>query len=225
MASFLSKITDKLERTDAEQGMRRNQRARVADAPATPGSFPTFHSLMSCLLRARDKVLLSRKSSDWPNIEIERRLGMIIRGNRRWQSLKSTCYPGTKDSAAFIVDEDAKRANDVNFEVGIDQSHAERLPGIFSPEKFEITSTTEQLVRISGEKVRFDATGDKPVRFLEEKTKLIRSDIALYAYHYDVRIDCCLEQPLDGEVPPSAQSSWEMERLKRRTSYRSRAPG
>lgn len=61
----------------------------------------------------------------------------------------------------------------------------------------------------------------KPFCPLEQKTTKVRHDIALYAFHYDIRVDCSMERPVPGpSVSDSTVSHWRMERLKRRTSYR-----
>jgi len=222
MKRSLESLSQQVAKNDAERLARSTtQRPRLEVLGGD--SVPAFHAMMSSLLSVRERLRTTCEEASWPNTEVEVRIGMVVKGCRRWQSLKSNCFPGSSGSGAYSIDEDSKRTHGVEFIAGIDQAHAERLPAIFGSDKYTRTATTEQVVRIA-EKIRYDATPGAPMRLLEEKTKILRTDIAMFAYHYDLRIDCNLERPLSGGVPDGLQSKWEKERRKSRTTFKSINP-
>ena len=221
---MLQDLKRKLDKTNAEMEQRQVVKAKInpSEDNLSSGSSTMFQSIAITLLSTRDKIKSNIDPGEFKNIEIEIRLGMIIKGIRRWKSLNTACFPGTKEPIAFAVNEEAKRFYDISFDVGIDASHSERLKNIFTSEKYTTTETSEHLIRILPDKTRFEVVQGKPNKLLEEKSKLFRSDIALFAFHYDMRLDCCKETPLVGTLSSHLADNWDMERLKRRTSYISR---
>jgi hypothetical protein len=60
------------------------------------------------------------------------------------------------------------------------------------------------------------------IQFVETKEKLIRSDVSLLAFQYDIRIDCAKETPsqsMKSGTDTFSADNWSHERLKRRRSF------
>ena len=207
-----------------QQRMRRDEPHSVF----LPGSKTDFAAIGESLWALRDTILKQRPNEgEWKNIEIEVRLGMITSGVRRWRSLISQSF---KDNltGAFIIDASNKHKYGVDFDAGIDRTHSQRLDRIFA--NFDKSEVTEQLVRITDDKIRYEVKAGQDDKPLEQKeAPICRSDIAMYAFHYDIRINCCVETPIEAEYSNSGKNhssasskNWKMERLKRRISYTSK---
>lgn len=122
-------------------------------------------------------------------------------------------------SYIHTLTKDPRLDYELQFDAGIDQTRSDLMKDIFSAKKYDKKKPVEQLVRQTESKVRYDATHGKQPRLLDQKSTKARHDLALYAFHYDIRIDCCMETPLSGSATEGITSQWVIERLKRRTSY------
>ena len=86
---------------------------------------------------------------------------------------------------------------------------------------------------LEGSNLRWQVPLDRSegdVQFVESKEKLIRSDVSLLAFQYDIRIDCAKETPSSQSATASNlgtdalnTENWSNERLKKRKKYTPRS--
>ena len=210
---------------DMHQGIQQQRMKRDETGHGfLPGSKTDFAAIGESLWMLRDTILRQRPNQDQrENIEVETRLGMITNGDRRWRSLISHSF---KDNltGAYIIDGSNKHQHGVDFQAGIDRTHSQRLDKIF--ESFHKSELTEQLVRITDDKIRYEVrTGQKDRPLEQKEAPLFRRDIAMYAFHSDIRLDCCIETPMKASEFDNERGNshnWTTERLKRRISYTSK---
>ena len=165
-----------------------------------------FHSLMSQLLELRDSLNKKYSVEEKVNLEIEIRFGMLTRDNyRRWCSLDSSCFPGTREHRAVIATNNVKRNNELSFSAGIDEILYNRLrQHIFIPEIYKKLEQSIQLQRsVQGPGnlrwlVPFENPDFGELKLLESKSKLheLSTDIAMLGHYYDIRIGCATENAI-----------------------------
>ena len=197
--------------------------------PSRDNSISLTNSIIHCMLDLREKIKMC--SADINKIEVEVRVGMILKDHRRWHSSVTTCYPGTKEPRALIV---PTLKHSLNFDAGIDETLMGRIKRVLK-DSGNFLKTEQIILQRSSEgppRLRWEVPYDNPetgeCTLLEAKEKLFNAtDICLLAHHYDVRIDCATETRITTSVPSTSvrsvgvikKNEWKMERLKRRVSF------
>lgn len=150
-------------------------------------------------------------------IELEIRFGILTVGSKR-------IFPRNSLRKGFIFDEAQRKANNMMYKAGVDETYAKNFKSKLPREKFEAKILPVQRLLIK-DRERAEFINDKQVS-KERKEKIFTIDVSLPSHDYDLRVSCSQELPQD--VTSSADPNspdWEMERIKKRTSFTSHDPG
>ena len=113
----------------------------------------------------------------------------------------------------------------VEFRAGLDEVMVESLERSFPEDVYTKSVAPPSRVRTSDGGARFTVDGAGQMIAAEVKTAVLKTNVALLAHHYDMRLCCATEQPTAttaGAGAGAGVDTWTMERLKKRTTYRRR---
>ena len=125
---------------------------------------------------------------DIARVEVEVRVGHIVRDYRRW---KSQC----SRKRVCLMTNQQRAQEKLSFKAGIDEIFVSHLRRILTNDRFSEETKPVQRLRLleGGSRWEIDSNGD--VLEVETKNRLYRQDVALLSQQYDIRIDAACEVP------------------------------
>jgi hypothetical protein len=111
----------------------------------------------------------------------------------------------------------------VEFKAGLDEVMVESLERSFPDEEYTKSVAPPSRVRMSDGGARFTVDSAGRMLAAEVKTVTSKTNLALLAHHYDMRLCCATEQATATTTGACAGAEmWTTERLKKRTTYHRR---
>eukprot|EP01038_Epipyxis_sp_PR26KG_P009328 gene9328-12570_t len=196
----------------SQQSLHVNKKMRINDIPV----IVAIHKQLTAI---KDGSHSFNTLTD--NLEIEVRIGMMIDGNKRWKGR-------THHDAALIVGSDDRRTTSLSFKSGVDSVFAKQLRAKLSNNNyFTMTENPIQILRNDHQNNRWEVEmnsdeTNSSIIMMENKQKITRSDIALLAFDYDIRIDSAIETNMNNNNNNNYvinTSQWIQERRKHRKTY------
>lgn len=226
----------------------KRQRIEIVELNMFQSIAQSLHEVWTRLQEQHKSASTSAPTSGASSLcEIEVRVGMQILSdqNRRWRSQQ----PRNLDKAGIvIVDDNSLSAYSrtmggavrVSFKSGVDEVFVEHVRSVLAEKKFTASV-------LPASRIRYDSSSSRTVRWevgpngevkggIEEKNRFYRKDFALISHTYDIRIDAANELTsasasasatgtTSAVSHPHIPKDFTHERLKRRTTFRSKEFG